>query len=127
MTRLSVVVPAFNEEALLPACLESVKAAAAACRLGDWELVVCDNASTDATARLAAERGAKVVHEPVRRIARSRNAGAAAAAGDWLLFIDADSLLSEESLRAMLAAAEEIGLTRRCTAGAPRADSASRY
>ncbi len=105
MTALSVVVPAFNEEALLPACLDSVKAAAAACGLRDWELIVCDNASTDATARVAAERGAKVVHEPVRRIARSRNAGAAAAAGDWLLFIDADSVLSADSLRDMLAAA----------------------
>lgn len=104
--KLSIVVPAFNEEALLPACLDSVKTATTACGLKDWELVVCDNASTDATARLAAERGAKVVHEPVRRIARSRNAGAAAATGDWLLFIDADSILSAESLRAMLAAAD---------------------
>jgi glycosyltransferase involved in cell wall biosynthesis len=103
---LSIIVPAFNEAALLPACLASAKAAAAACGLTDWELIVCDNASTDATARLAAEAGAKVVFEPERRIARARNAGAAAASGRWLLFIDADSVLSPESLRAVLAAAE---------------------
>jgi glycosyltransferase involved in cell wall biosynthesis len=103
--RLSIVVPAYNEAALLPACLASARAAAAACGLTDWELIVCDNASDDATARLAAEGGAKVVFEPVRRIARSRNAGAAAASGPWLLFIDADSVLSAESLRAMLDAA----------------------
>jgi glycosyltransferase involved in cell wall biosynthesis len=106
VTSLSIVVPAYNEAALLPACLDSARAAAAACGLKEWELIVCDNASSDATARLAAERGAKVVFEPVRRIARSRNAGAAAASGEWLLFIDADSILSPASLRAALDAAE---------------------
>lgn len=106
MAILSIIVPAYNEAALLPACLNSVQAAAAACRLTDWELIVCDNASDDATARLAADGGAKVVFEPVRRISRSRNAGAAAASGAWLLFIDADSQLSPGSLRAMLRAAE---------------------
>jgi len=103
--RLSIVVPAFNEEKLLAGCLASARAAAADCGLTDCEVVVCDNNSTDATARIAREAGAKVVFEPVNRISRSRNAGAAAAAGEWLLFIDADSQLSAESLRAMLAAA----------------------
>jgi len=104
--RLSIVVPAFNEEKLLPACLSSAFAAAAACGLADFEVVVCDNNSTDATARVAREGGAKVVFEPVNKISRSRNAGAAAATGDWLLFIDADSVLSAGSLGAMLSAAE---------------------
>ena len=103
--RLSIVIPAFNEEKLLAGCLSSAREAAAACGLGDYELVVCDNASTDATARIAREAGAKLACEPVRRISRSRNAGAAAASGDWLLFIDADSRLSAATLRAMLAAA----------------------
>jgi glycosyltransferase involved in cell wall biosynthesis len=103
--KLSIVIPAFNEEKLLPACLRSVRAAAAACGLAAYEVVVCDNNSTDATPRLAQEAGAQVVFEPVNRISLSRNAGAAAAAGDWLLFIDADSRLSAATLRAMLAAA----------------------
>jgi glycosyltransferase involved in cell wall biosynthesis len=103
--KLSIVIPAFNEEKLLPACLDSVRAAAAACGLADYEVIVCDNNSTDATPRIARQSGAQVVFEPVNRISRSRNAGAAAATGDWLLFIDADSHLAAATLRAMLAAA----------------------
>ncbi|MCX5795075.1 MAG: glycosyltransferase [Elusimicrobia bacterium] len=103
--KLSIVIPAFNEEKLLAGCLRSAREAAAACGLADYEVVVCDNNSTDATARIAKEAGATVVFEPANRISRSRNAGAAAASGEWLLFIDADSLLSAATLRAMLAAA----------------------
>lgn len=62
------------------------------------EVIVVDNNSSDRTAELAIGAGAQVVFEPVNQIARARNAGAAAAKGDWLLFIDADSLLSAELL-----------------------------
>src|SRR5881397_2863013 len=55
------------------------------------ELIVCDNNSTDRTAELARAAGARVVFEPVNQISRARNAGAAAASGDWLVFVDADS------------------------------------
>ncbi len=54
-------------------------------------MIVCDNNSTDRTAEIARSAGALVVFEPVNQIARARNTGAAAACGDWLLFIDADS------------------------------------
>ena len=86
--KLSVVVPAFNEEKLLAATLASIREATQGL---DAELIVCDNNSTDRTAEIAREAGAKVVFEPVNQISRARNAGAAAAAGDWLVFIDADS------------------------------------
>lgn len=90
--KLSVVVPAYNEERLLAASLESIKAAASAFDGGwAWELIVCDNNSTDRTAEIARAAGAKVVFEPHNQIARARNTGAAAASGDWLLFVDADS------------------------------------
>jgi glycosyltransferase involved in cell wall biosynthesis len=90
--RLSVVVPAFNEERLLAGTLDSIRAAAAAA-FGDagWELIVCDNNSTDRTAEIARAAGAKVVFEPHNQISRARNRGAAAATGEWLLFVDADS------------------------------------
>jgi glycosyltransferase involved in cell wall biosynthesis len=94
--KLSIVVPAFNEERLIGATLDSIKAAAQ--RFGDWkwELVVCDNNSTDRTAEIARAAGAKVVFEPHNQISRARNAGAAAATGEWLLFVDADSTPGRE-------------------------------
>ncbi|MBI5387179.1 MAG: glycosyltransferase [Verrucomicrobia bacterium] len=91
--KVSIVIPAFNEEKLLPATLQSVQAAMASFTARGWEteLVVCDNNSTDRTADLARAVGARVVFEPVNQIARARNTGAKAASGDWLVFIDADS------------------------------------
>ena len=96
--RVSVVLPAFNEEKLLPAALAAVKQAASAftARGWDWECVVCDNNSTDATSAVARAGGATVVFEPVNQIGRARDAGARVATGDWLVFIDADSTPSAE-------------------------------
>ncbi|MDD5655810.1 MAG: glycosyltransferase [Elusimicrobia bacterium] len=105
--RLSIAVPAHNEARLLGGCLDSVRQAVRTLGLpdADWELVVCDNASTDGTAELARRAGARVVFEPVRRISRARNAAGANARGEWLLFIDADSRLSAGNLAAVLRAA----------------------
>lgn len=93
VAKISIVVPAFNEERLLGRSLAQIKLAAKALEQRGWEteIIVCDNNSTDQTARIAREAGAIVVFEPVNQIARARNRGAAAATGDWLLFIDADS------------------------------------
>jgi glycosyltransferase involved in cell wall biosynthesis len=90
---VSVLVPAFNEASGLAAALASIRAATAAFEARGWrvELVVCDNNSTDATAAIAAAAGATVVFEPVNQIARARNRAAAGAAGDWLVFVDADT------------------------------------
>jgi glycosyltransferase involved in cell wall biosynthesis len=91
--RISIVIPAFNEERLLGGTLRQVNAALTAFSQRHWEteLVVCDNNSTDRTAEMAREAGARVVFEPVNQIARARNRGAEAATGDWLIFVDADS------------------------------------
>jgi len=96
--RVSVVLPAFNEEKLLPAALAAVKAAASAFTVcgWEWECVVCDNNSTDGTSAVARAAGATVVFEPVNQIGRARDAGACAATGEWLVFIDADSTPSAE-------------------------------
>ena len=95
--KISVIVPAFNEEKLLGASLAEISSAAAAFQTRGWEyeLIVCDNHSTDHTAAIARVAGAKVVFEPINQIARARNSGAAAATGDWLVFVDADSHPSE--------------------------------
>lgn len=91
--KISIVVPAFNEERLLGASLAQIKLVADAFNQRGWdvELIVCDNNSTDRTAEIARAAGAAVVFEPVNQIARARNCGAAAATGDWLVFVDADS------------------------------------
>jgi glycosyltransferase involved in cell wall biosynthesis len=91
--KISVIIPAFNEERLLGESLAQIKSAALAFVQRGWEveLIVCDNNSTDQTAKIARLAGAMVVFEPVNQIARARNSGAAAATGDWLVFVDADS------------------------------------
>lgn len=114
---ISIVVPAFNEERLLAGSLGSVRAAARAFerRGWTWELIVCDNNSTDRTAGIARDAGATVVFEPVNQIARARNAGAAGATGEWLLFIDADSHPSQPLLDDV---AREIARGRALAGGA---------
>jgi glycosyltransferase involved in cell wall biosynthesis len=96
--KISVIVPAFNEEKLLGASLAEIRSASSAFTSRGWafELIVCDNNSTDRTAGIARAAGATVVFEPVNQIARARNAGAGIATGDWLVFVDADSHPSAE-------------------------------
>lgn len=77
------------------------------------ELIVCDNNSTDRTGEIAREAGATVIFEPINQIARARNSGAAAATGDWLIFVDADSHPSAELFDEV---AEQI-VSNRCIAG----------
>ncbi len=94
----SIVIPAYNEEELLPATLDALAHAMAAQGGRAGEVVVADNASTDRTADLAKERGARVVFEPHRQIARARNAGGRAAGGRYLIFVDADTIVSPRLL-----------------------------
>ena len=96
--KISIIVPAFNEEKLIPETLRRITEAGAAFTEREWEseLIVCDNNSNDRTAELARASGAQVVFEPINQIARARNTGARPATGDWLLFIDADSHPTQE-------------------------------
>lgn len=91
--KISIVIPAFNEAKLIAITLERIAAASSAFDKPGWavETIVCDNNSTDGTAEIARGAGAHVVFEPINQISRARNAGAAAATGDWLIFVDADS------------------------------------
>jgi hypothetical protein len=97
--RTSFLIPAYNEEKLIGRALASIHGASERCGLADYEVVVCDNASTDATAEVAAASGANVVREPHRQIARARNAAAAASSGSRLIWLDADAILPPEVLR----------------------------
>ena len=106
---LSIIIPAFNEERLIEHCLQSVSASLAVNdRPGlTSEIIVVDNNSTDNTANLARQAGARVVFEPINQIGRARNTGAAEATGDWLLFVDADSILNPGLLADILRLIEE--------------------
>jgi glycosyltransferase involved in cell wall biosynthesis len=114
--KLSVVVPAFNEEKLIVASLRAIRQAMTAFATRGWEteLIVSNNNSTDATAELAKSEGAKVVFEPINQISRARNSGAAVATGDWIIFVDADSF---PSLELFAEVAEKIGTDRYLAGG----------
>ncbi|HUP29223.1 MAG TPA: glycosyltransferase [Usitatibacter sp.] len=100
---LSFIVPAYNEERLLAATLEAIHAAARELGLS-YEIVVADDASTDATVTIAQAAGARVVTAEHRKISATRNSGARAAIGDRLVFVDADTLVNATVLRAAMAA-----------------------
>lgn len=88
-----MIIPAYNEEKLLGECLNSIVKATAGF-VDECEIIVVDNGSTDKTAAIACNSGAKVVFEPHRQIARARNAGAQAARGRFLFFVDADTTIT---------------------------------
>ncbi|NQZ69946.1 MAG: glycosyltransferase, partial [Lentisphaeria bacterium] len=88
----SVIIPAYNEEKLLPDTLASLKEKMSDVTDYSGEIIVVDNNSTDATAEVAKAAGAIVVFEEHRQIARARNAGGQIAKGRYLIFLDADTL-----------------------------------
>lgn len=94
--RLSVIIPALNEEARISACIAS------AFRVGADEVIVADGGSADATCDLAASAGARVIHTGRGRGVQL-NAGVQAAAGDILLFLHADAVLPHASKNKMIA------------------------
>ena len=114
--KLSLVIPAYNEEQLLPRLLETLAVARASYRRGPEavQVIVADNESSDATAPVAAEFGCEVVRVRERRIATVRNGGAAEAKGEILAFVDADSMVHPETFNAI----EDALATGRFVAGA---------
>lgn len=93
----SVVIPAFNAAATLARAIESV-------RTQSWpvhEIIVVDDGSNDATADIARQFGSNVrlIQQANRGVSVARNAGAAAATGDWLAFLDADDWYVPDRIR----------------------------
>lgn len=92
--RVSLIIPAHNEEKYVGACLDSVRAHA------DFdEVIVVDNASTDKTTAVASSRlGVKVVPEHTKGLPAARERGRIEATGDLIAYIDADSRMHEKWL-----------------------------
>jgi glycosyltransferase involved in cell wall biosynthesis len=119
---ISFVVPAHNEVALIGHTLAAIHGSAQQVGL-PYEVIVVDDASTDATAEVAGQYNARVVSVYHRHIAATRNAGARSAQGGRLFFVDADTTVDvralESALRAMDRGAVGGAATVRFDAGVP--------
>ena len=96
--RFSIIVPAYNEEKTIGACLQSL----INLDYPDYEVIVIDDGSTDATLREAkrfASLGVKVLHQENKGKAEALNRGIRASTGDLILTVDADTRLDREALK----------------------------
>src|ERR1700683_4962510 len=90
---ISVVIPAYNEEKYIGACLENIIKFEPENLL---EIIVVNNASTDGTAEAAAFPKTRVVNEPHKGLTWARQRGLLEARGDLIVCVDADSLMPED-------------------------------
>jgi glycosyltransferase involved in cell wall biosynthesis len=88
MEKLTVVIITFNEEANIGKCMDSVR------DIAD-EVIVVDSFSQDGTARIAAEKGAKVIRQAFTGYGPQKNEGARQSGSDYILFLDADEYPDE--------------------------------
>ena len=99
--QLSIIIPAYNEESHLGETLECLMNFLRQSPFSRYEIIVSNDDSSDRTVEIAELFGAKVVHSGKRNIGATRNVGAAHAEGDFLLFLDADTLVSLDLLNAL--------------------------
>ena len=92
--RLSVVIPAHNEELCVGATIKAIQTSSQEAGLEPIEIIVVDDTSTDRTSDISKESGAKVFESDKRNIGATRNIGGQEAKGEYLLFVDADTLVS---------------------------------
>lgn len=105
--RISVVVPTYREEKRIGMCLRSIRSQSSR---GPIEVIVVDSHSQDATRSVATTYADKVIDIKRRGVGRARNAGAKAAAGDVILFVDADTVLMPDFVEEVDRAFGEDGL-----------------
>lgn len=89
---ISVIIPACNEEAYINDCIKAVK------QCNSCEIIVVCNGCTDKTLEIAKKKVNKVLNFKERNIAKARNAGVKVSSGDILVFLDADTLISNAVL-----------------------------
>ena len=96
LSDVAVVVPVRNAETMLAACLESIV------RQGPAELIVVDGLSTDRTLEIARSFGARILSDEGRGLPAARSIGARAASSRYVALVDADVILPDGSLEALL-------------------------
>ena len=93
---VSVIIPAYNASATLTSCLESINATDYD---GDVEIIVVDDVSTDDTCAITEEFGCTLIRQRDNGgPALARNAGAKAARGDILFFVDSDTEMRADAI-----------------------------
>jgi glycosyltransferase involved in cell wall biosynthesis len=102
---ISFVIPAYNEELELSSTLAAIRAAASGATQ-PCEIIVVDDASTDATPEIAEQYGARVLSIQRRQIAAARNAGVRVARGKYLFFVDADTRINRTHITEAITALE---------------------
>lgn len=100
---VTVVIPCFNQGRFLTAAIRSVQVPESAGSPADIELIVVDDGSSDDTARIARELGARVREQPNLGLSSARNAGLEAARGEFVVFLDADDELLPDAIASGIA------------------------
>ena len=105
---VSVVVPVFNTEKWLPDCLNSL----ARQTHPRFEVILVDDGSTDGSGKICddfavSDWRTRVIHEENRGLSAARNAGALAATGEYLLFLDSDDYIDADTVEKLALAASE--------------------
>lgn len=98
--KFSVIVPTFNAEAILTACLEALLDQSTPIK--DYEVIIVDDGSTDGTSKIAEQFNVKSIHQSNRGPAAARNRGTYEAGGDIILFTDADCIPDRKWIQEMI-------------------------
>lgn len=97
MAKFSIIIPVYNTEKFLHACIDSVLAQ----KFADFELILVDDGSTDSSGRICDEYKdprIKVIHRENSGVSVARNIGINAASGEYMMFVDADDTISPHTL-----------------------------
>lgn len=111
MPKISVIIPVYNVESYLPACLDSVDGQS----FRDFELILVDDGSTDRSGTLCDEYAAehpntRVIHQQNAGLSEARNQGVAASSGEYIAFIDSDDYVAPDCLEYLLSLIEKYGV-----------------
>lgn len=113
---VTVVIPCYNQAKYLEAALSSAENQTQP----PVECIVVDDGSTDRTPEIAVARRARLIRQPNRGVSAARNAGLAAAKGDFVVFLDADDMLLPDAIERGAAELAKRGdlsaVVRRCEA-----------